>query len=61
MNFRFLTEKLESSEEFNDFINKNKDAYLCSGFFIFDYESQFQNNKYSLDFYVPSIKTLILT
>ncbi|NMB66548.1 hypothetical protein GYA25_00600 [Candidatus Woesearchaeota archaeon] len=59
MNFQFLVEKLESSGEFQDFIKNNKDAYLCSGFFIFDYESNFENNKYSLDFYVPSNNKII--
>jgi len=59
MNFQFLIEKLESSGEFEDFIKSNKDAYFCSGFFIFDYESNFENNKYSLDFYTPSTKKIV--
>ena len=54
MNSQFLFEKLESSEEYKKFISENKDAYLCSGFFIIDLEKQ--DNKYHFDFYVPSSK-----
>ena len=59
MNFQFLLEKLTFSDEFINFKKSNQDMYLCSGFFIFDYESNFKNNKYTLDFYVPSTKNLI--
>jgi len=53
MNFKFLIEKLETSEEFKKFIEENKDAYFCSGFFIVDKDEKPQN-KYHLDFYIPS-------
>jgi hypothetical protein len=53
MNFQFYFEKLIDSEEFNKFIKENKDAFLCSGFFIVDKKEG--GNKRSLDYYVPSI------
>ena len=56
MNSHFLLEKLENSEEFKKFKKENKDAYLCSCFFIIDLESKTPENKYHFDFYVPSIK-----
>ena len=54
MNSQFLFEKLESSDVYKKFISENKDAYLCSGFFIIDLEKQ--DNKYHFDFYVPVSK-----
>ena len=56
MNSPFLWEKLEDSEEFKKFKKENKDAYLCSGFFIIDLENKNPENKYHFDFYVPSSK-----
>lgn len=38
-NFKFLLSKIESSESFRKFKEKNKDAFLCAGFFVIDYES----------------------
>jgi hypothetical protein len=55
MNSQFLLEKLESSEDYKKFISENKDAYLCSGFFVIDL-SEHPENKYHFDFYVPSTK-----
>ncbi len=55
MNSQFLIEKLYSSEEFKKFIKKNSDAYLCSGFFDIDVDKDL-DNKYHLDFYIPSSK-----
>lgn len=52
MNLQFFIEKLESSEEFENFKKENSDAFLTSGFFVIDLESN--ENKYSLDFYSPS-------
>ena len=52
MNMQFYTEKLSSLEEFKDFIRKNPDAYLCSGFFVIDKEGE--NNKQHFDYYVPN-------
>ncbi|MCL5018695.1 MAG: hypothetical protein M1416_02945 [Candidatus Pacearchaeota archaeon] len=53
MNSRFFLEKLDESEEYKKFTEENPDAYLCSGFFEIDLNSD-GNNKYHLDFYVPS-------
>jgi len=38
MNMQFYVEKLSHSEEFKEFMKKNPDAYLCSGFFVIDKE-----------------------
>jgi hypothetical protein len=56
MNSHFLLEKLEDSEEYKKFKSENKDAYLCSGFFIIDLESKTPENKYHFDFYIPESK-----
>jgi hypothetical protein len=56
MNSQFLWEKLEESEEFKKFKEENKDAYLCSGFFIIDLIEKNPDNKYHFDFYIPSKK-----
>ena len=56
MNSQFLIEKLENSKEFLDFKKKNKDLYLCSGFFVIDLETKVPENKYHFDFYIPSSK-----
>jgi hypothetical protein len=52
MTSHFLLEKLESSEEYKKFKKENKDSYLCSGFFILDFDSKTPENKYHFDFYV---------
>jgi len=52
MNSQFLLEKLNSSEEFKSFEKENKDAYLCSGFFVIDRENE-TGNQYHFDFFVP--------
>ncbi|MAH03493.1 hypothetical protein CMI39_01760 [Candidatus Pacearchaeota archaeon] len=52
MNFQFYLEKLHDSEKFKEFKNENKDAYLCSGFFILDKTGK--GDKSHLDFYIPS-------
>jgi len=56
MNSRFLLEKLECSDEYKKFISENKDAYLCSGFFVVDLAKENPENKFHFDFYVPSTK-----
>ncbi len=56
MNSHFLLEKLNNSEEYEKFIKEKPDAFLCSGFFIIDLESETPENKYNLDFYSPSDK-----
>lgn len=50
MNSQFLLEKLNSSDEFKKFMEENKDAYLCSGFFVIDLENN-ANNQYHFDFF----------
>ncbi len=56
MNSQFFLEKLEDSQEFKDFKEKNKEAYLCSGFFVIDLDNKAPENKYHFDFYIPSDK-----
>ena len=56
MNSQFLLEKLEHSEEYKKFVKENKDAYLCSAFFIIDLSEKNPENKYHFDFYIPSSK-----
>lgn len=56
MNSQFLLEKLENSDEYKKFISENKDAYLCSGFFVVDLAEENPENKFHFDFYVPSTK-----
>ncbi|MBU3907129.1 MAG: hypothetical protein KKA64_02655 [Nanoarchaeota archaeon] len=58
MNLQFFLEKLENNEEFNKFLDENKDAFLCSGFFIIDLEGQ-SDNKYHLDYFIPSKNQMI--
>jgi hypothetical protein len=55
MNSQFLLEKLEDSEEYKKFMKEHPDAYLCSAFFILDFE-QNPENKYHFDYYLPSSK-----
>jgi len=54
---QFYEEKLSSSREFEDFIKENKDAYLCSGFFVIDKDGK--DNKQHLDYYLPKEKKMI--
>jgi hypothetical protein len=56
MNSQFLLEKLENSEEYKKFIKENSDAYLCSAFFIIDFETENPETKYHFDYYIPSSK-----
>jgi hypothetical protein len=53
MNFQFYFEKLIESNSFKKFMKENKDAFLCSAFFIVDKKDK--ENKQNLDYYVPSI------
>jgi len=48
MNFSSTLKTIESSKEFKDFKKKNKDAYLCAGFFVLDYEQGI--NQQQLDY-----------
>lgn len=48
MNFNELYKKVNDSEVFKDFINKNPTAELCAGFFIIDFMSN--DEKSSIDY-----------
>ena len=56
MNFQFYLEKLYSSEDFQKFIEENKDAYLCSCFFVIDNEKG--DNKQHFDYFLPTDKKM---
>ena len=56
MNSQFLFEKLENSDEYKKFISENKNAYLCSGFFVVDLAEKDPEDKFHFDFYIPSNK-----
>ena len=59
MNFHFYIEKLFSGEEFKKFIEENKDAYPCGGFFVIDLENlKNPDNKNHVDYFVPSINKM---
>lgn len=53
MNSQFLREKLENSDEYKKFMKENKDAYLCSGFFVVDLNEKNSENQFHFDFYLP--------
>ncbi len=48
MNFSSTLKKIESSKEFRHFKKQNKDAYLCVGFFVLDFEQNL--NQQQLDY-----------
>lgn len=56
MNFQFYFEKLIESEEFKKFMKENRDAFLCSGFFIVDKKDK--ENKQNIDYFVPSLNKM---
>lgn len=56
MDLRFYLEKLHDSEEYQDFMIENPDAYMCSGFFVMDFEKE--DHQRHLDFYAPSLKKI---
>jgi len=54
MDLRFYLEKLHGSDEYKEFMLENPDAYMCSGFFVMDFEkADYQRH---LDFYAPTLK-----
>jgi len=56
MNLHFYLEKLHHSDEYQDFMLENPDAYICSGFFVMDFEkADYQRH---LDFYAPTLKKI---
>ena len=58
MNIQFYMEKLSLSEEFKNFMKDNRDAYLCSGFFVIDKDLKNPDNKQHFDYYIPSSKKM---
>ena len=58
MNIQFYMEKLSLSEEFKNFMKDNRDAYLCSGFFVIDKNTKNPDNKQHFDYYIPSSKKM---
>ncbi|MFA6022602.1 MAG: hypothetical protein WC781_00780 [Candidatus Pacearchaeota archaeon] len=49
-------EKLNSSEEFKKFMDKNPKAYFAAGFFVLDFESK--KNLHQIDYYDPKTKKM---
>lgn len=56
MKFQEILKKLQDSKEFADFKKENADSYLCTGFFILDFESGSETKQ--LDFFVPKKKKI---
>jgi hypothetical protein len=56
MNFQFYFEKLIESQDFKKFVNENKDAFFCSGFFIVDKKGK--ENKQNIDYFAPSLNKM---
>lgn len=50
MNFSSTLEKIEESEAFKNFKKEHKDAYLCAGFFVLDFESGEETSQQQLDY-----------
>ena len=57
MNLQFYVEKLNSLDDFQEFISNNPDAYLCSGFFVIDKGGK--DNKSHLDFFIPGTREMV--
>ncbi|MEM3074890.1 MAG: hypothetical protein QW727_03040 [Candidatus Pacearchaeota archaeon] len=54
-------DKLKKSKAFKEFISKNPNAYLSSGFFVLDFQNK--RNMHQLDYFIPEnkkIETFIL-
>jgi len=56
MNLQFYLEKLHHSDEYQDFMLENPDAYMCSGFFVMDFEKADHQNH--IDCYAPTLKKI---
>ena len=54
MDLRFYLEKLHGSDEYKEFMLENPDAYMCSAFFVMDFEKA--DHQRHLDFYAPTLK-----
>ena len=51
INFQQILRRIEGSDKFKDFKKDNENAYLCSAFFVVDFESQSETKQ--LDYYIP--------
>ena len=58
IHFHKALAKLKESKEFAKFKEENKDAYLCSAFFIIDYETKI--NTQQIDFFLPKENKICL-
>lgn len=56
MDLRFYLEKLHNSDEYQDFMLENPDAYICSGFFVMDFEKA--DHQRHIDVYAPTLKKI---
>ncbi|MEK6884655.1 MAG: hypothetical protein AABY22_33790 [Nanoarchaeota archaeon] len=56
MKFQDFLGKVKESEDYSKYINQNKGAYLCAGFFVLDYQGG--KNQSSVDFYNPTDKKM---
>jgi len=54
MDLRFYLEKLHGSDEYQEFMLENPDAYICSGFFVMDFEKV--DHQKHIDVYAPTLK-----
>lgn len=54
MKIQPYVEKLNASEQYKEFHNKNHDAFLVAGFFVLDFETGM--NVHQIDYYIPSQK-----
>jgi hypothetical protein len=54
MNLQFYVEKLKASKTYKEFMEKNPDAFPCSGFFVID--KQGMDEQQHFDFYIPAKK-----
>ncbi len=56
MKFAHYLGRVQESKEFKEFSKKNKEAYLCAGFFVFD----FQEGKdiHQVDYFLPGKKQI---
>ena len=52
INFQQILRRVEGSDEFKNFKDENPDTYLCSAFFVVDFESQSETKQ--LDYYIPA-------
>jgi len=52
INFNQVLRRIEGSDEFKNFKRENDDSYLCSAFFVVDFESQSETKQ--MDYYIPA-------